>query len=225
MLSERSILFPLSSRMLITKAMPKTPKESSTQRRKRLANIIDLYGDLTSKSCSNCARYSRSCYVHARSTRCGECNRHGLANCDIHISGNKWQSLQEERESLVAQWKEARRATEAAFAREQEARKMMATVWAREELLQHRLSLLHKRADKAIATEEATLVDQEITEASVQDHSALKLSLDANVDSSYLPTNWDPLSDLDIAVCTSDPSTLNINFQGMDQGGQQLRQF
>ena len=53
------------------------PPQSSTLRRRCLADFLDRFGEAAIKKCSTCAKHSRVYKVYIRSGKCNECVRRG----------------------------------------------------------------------------------------------------------------------------------------------------
>ena len=130
--------------------MPKQPKLNSTDRRKDLANKIDVLGTEMPVVCSECRKNNRVCLVHTSSGRCNYCNRHN-STCDVRITESEWQKLKTARESLLSRLAAAREATSAAIAKEQR--------------LMKQLALIDRRAARAIAVGEQEAQEAEAKES------------------------------------------------------------
>ena len=61
------------------------PKETSTFRRKRLADRIESLGSIMPRKCATYRLYSRTYRVHISFGRCRECVRRGLSDYDVKI--------------------------------------------------------------------------------------------------------------------------------------------
>jgi len=140
--------------------MPKVPSDNSTIRRHKLAAFIDEFGNIMVKSCSTCQRHKRVCKVHLRSGKCSECLHHGQ-RCDVRVTQSEWDRLKADKARLRKEIKEAYEAQEAAHAAQEKAREDLWAAFAKEMRLQQQMDLLDKRAEEAIAVEEANIVELE----------------------------------------------------------------
>lgn len=144
--------------------MPKASPKPSTARRHKLADFIENFGEEMVKSCSTCAKHNRSCRVHARSGKCSECLRRGQ-RCDIKVTQSEWERLKSEKARLRREIKDAYEAQERARQVQEKAREEQTAAFAREMRLRQQMDLLDKRAEDAIAVEEATIRELEAEEA------------------------------------------------------------
>lgn len=175
--------------------MPKHLTESSTTRRRKLAEFVESFGDNMVKPCSTCKANKRSCKVHIRSGKCSECIRRGQ-RCDLQVTQSEWERLKKEKSKLRQGIKEAFEAQEQARAAEERARAAteraldeQRTAFAREMRLRQQMDLLDSRAAEAISVEENNIreLEGEVIELSGPSEGlALNLS----------PHTWSALDDL-----------------------------
>ena len=165
--------------------MPKQPRLSSTDRRKELADKIDLVGSEMPVACSECRKHKRTCLVHTSSGRCNHCNRHNSV-CDVRVTEAEWSKLKSAREVLLSRLAEAREATSLAIAKEQR--------------LMKQLALVDRRAATAIS-----IGEREAQEAEVEEVLSLEAVLPAGSSSlsgssmSLSPFTWAATDGLDDA--------------------------
>jgi len=134
----------------------KKPIKSSSERRRALADIIDLCGrEEMVRKCSYCRENKLSCRVHIRSGRCSQCVRRNSSDCDVRVTEEEWERLRKERRRLTAAVEEAREASNKALAKEMRLRK--------------ELDLLEEREAEAIAVEERDILEQEQEEGASRD--------------------------------------------------------
>jgi hypothetical protein len=107
------------------------PKDTSTERRKRLADYIESEGTIMVKSCATCSKHGRVCRVYVRSGKCSECLRRNQ-RCDIRVSQSEWDRLKQERKRLRDAIKDAYHAQEQARKEADIARERQQTAFARE---------------------------------------------------------------------------------------------
>ena len=160
--------------------MPQHP-ESSTVRRRKLAEYVEFFGDIMVKSCSTCFKHKRECRVHVRSGKYSECIRRGQ-RCDIQVTQSEWEHLKKEKTKLRQGIKEAYKAQE-------KARADLQVAFAREMRLRQQMDFLDKRVEEAVSVEESALaeVGQEIIDFS-QPLEGLAFNLS--------PHTWSALDDL-----------------------------
>lgn len=137
--------------------MPKSSTENSTTRRHKLAAFIDDFGETMVKSCSTCRKHKRVCKVHTRSGKCSECLRRGQ-RCDVRVTQSEWERLKAEKTKL-------RREIQEAYETQERARDELRAAFAKEMRLRQQMDLLDKRAEEAIAVEEANIEELERDEA------------------------------------------------------------
>ncbi|GIZ47209.1 hypothetical protein CKM354_001030800 [Cercospora kikuchii] len=143
--------------------MPRVPSESSTSRRHRLADFLDLQGTIMVRACSTCAKHKRVCKVHTRSGKCNECVRRGQ-RCDIKVTKSEFDRLRTEKEKLLKGIEDARRAQEDARRALEAAHEASRVAFAREMRLRQQMDLIDRRADDAIAVEIANIEELEAEE-------------------------------------------------------------
>jgi galactokinase len=143
--------------------MPKQPQLSSTVRRHRLCEFIEVFGDTMVQKCSTCVKHNRVCKVHVRSGKCSECLRRGQ-RCNVRVTESEFRRLATEKEKLRARIQETREAQSEALKASEKALEDLRVARAREERLRQQMDLLDRRADEAIAVEERGIAEQELTE-------------------------------------------------------------
>jgi hypothetical protein len=144
--------------------MPKQKPLTSTDRRHRLCDFIDSFGEAMVQKCSACVHNKRVCKVHVRSGKCSECLRRGQ-QCNVRVTESEFKRLAAEKEKLRAKIKESRIAQDAAMKAHEEALVELRTQRAREERLRLQMDLLDRRAEDAIAVESREIEELEREEA------------------------------------------------------------
>jgi len=144
------------------------PQQSSTLRRRRLADFLDRFGEAAMKKCSTCAKHGRVCKVHVRSGKCNECVRRGQ-RCDLQVSKSEFDRMLKEKEKLQSKIAEAQRAQDAADEALQKALEERQIARAREARLRQQMDLLDRRAAEAIAVEETCIEELEREEQGIMD--------------------------------------------------------
>jgi len=142
------------------------------------------------RACSACRRRGTVCKVHVRSGRCGECHLHG-STCDIRVTQAEWEELRSQRERLLRDIEASRKAQEAA-------RRAMDEAFGEELRLRKEMSHLEKRAEEAIAVEDAHLYPEprEVLELPPAPPGDLALS----------PFTWSAVNGLDDQFWAASPS-------------------
>ena len=139
-------------------------QESSTIRRHRLSEFVQLFGEDMVQKCSTCVKHSWVCKVHVRSGKCGECLRRGQ-RCDVRVTESEFKRLAAEKEKLRVRIKESKEAQDIAMKAQEKAWEDLRVARAREERLRQQMDLLDRRAAEAISVEERGIEDQEREEA------------------------------------------------------------
>ena len=149
--------------------MPHPPKsrKSSTDRRKELWEFIETFGDIMVRSCNNCRKAGRVCRVHVRSGKCAACIRRGCSDCDVRVTEDEFSRLRREHEKLRKDINDARAASMAAQAKAAEAQEEVNRSLSKEMRLRLQLDQLERREAEAIAVEERSIEEQEVSEGSV----------------------------------------------------------
>ena len=137
--------------------MPVVRTRTSTERRLKLADFIDTFGDTMVQKCSGCAKNNRVCKVHLRSGKCNHCNRMNL-RCDVKVTQSEFRRLTEEKQKLKRQIDEA-------LSAQADALEALRTARAREERLRQQMDLTDQRAAEAIAVESRALEELDAAEA------------------------------------------------------------
>jgi hypothetical protein len=140
--------------------MPKLPPISSTDRRHRLSEFIESFGEIMVQKCVSCVQHKRVCKVHVRSGKCSECVRRGQ-RCGVRVTESEFHRLAKEKEKLRRQIQESRDAQEVAFKAHEKALEDLRVARAREERLRQQMDLVDRRADDAIAVESRELDELE----------------------------------------------------------------
>ena len=81
---------------------------TSSDRRKRLGDLIDRTGFLVMDPCSACSKHNRRCVVRAGYTNCGACQKRNL-RCDGTFSQAKFDKLEIKKQELRSQLDESSR--------------------------------------------------------------------------------------------------------------------
>lgn len=141
--------------------------------------------------CSPCRRSGKSCKVHVRSGRCGECYLSG-ATCNIRVTKSKWDRLKLERERLLKEIESARKAQTDARQAQLRADRELDVAFKTEMKLRHEMTSIEAEAEEVIAIEEANLDSLE-QQTKIIDFSPLEFS--GLVLSSYTWSAGDGLAD------------------------------
>ena len=120
--------------------------ESSTTRRKRLADFVSRNRTKMVCSCDNCFLNGRECRVHLRSSYYAECLRRD-SRYNIRITYHEFEQLQEERDKLIERIERNCVAVQAAIEKQKKLNKSL-----------HNIK--HREAE-AIAVEEADILENE----------------------------------------------------------------
>ena len=143
------------------------PKDTSTERRIRLAEYIESEGTTMVTPCATCSRHGRVSRVHVRSGKCNECLRRNQ-RCDIRVSQSEWNRLEQERKRLRDAIKDAFHVQEQARKEADLARERQQTAFAREMRLRQQLDLLDKKEEEAVAAEYAGIEQEEVDAAALE---------------------------------------------------------
>ena len=160
--------------------MPYRP-ESSTVRRRKLAEYVNFFGDIIVKSCSTYSKYKREYRVYIRSGKYSKCIRRGQ-RYDIQVTQSEQEHLKKEKTKL-------RQGIKKAYKAQEKARADLQVAFARKMRLRQQMDFLDKRVKDAVSIKESALAeaDQEVIDFSQpSEGSALNLS----------PYTWSALDDL-----------------------------
>lgn len=176
--------------------------KNSTEGRKRLARFVDCFGDIMVKKCSTCEKHKRVCKVNLRSGRCNQC-LHRNQRCDVKVTQSEFEYLKREKERLRSDIQKAREAQDNAHQEEErlrvlqeKAREDSRVAFAKEMRLRQQMDFLDRRADEAIAVEEANVLEAEGLE-----QQELLMSVDFGAPMGGLalnlsPHTWSAIEDL-----------------------------
>lgn len=142
---------------------PKQPVVTSTVRRHRLAEFIDLFGSVMVQKCSACRKHNRVCKVHVSSGKCSACQFKNQ-RCDVRVTQSEFARLASEKEKLRKQIQEAQDAQDAAVKAHEKALEELRVARAREGRLRLQMDLIDRRADDAIAVENREIEEMERVE-------------------------------------------------------------
>ena len=125
------------------------PSKSSTARRKRLADKIDLLGFPAMAPCPQCVSSGAKCWIQKNSARCSSCNRKNIV-CDGNFSEAEFDSLEAQKTKLKVQRVEARsRLTKLAWA--------LLAAQKEQDKLDTQLDKIHRRQEQMVELEAKAL--------------------------------------------------------------------